>query len=192
MYDITITTNSCNTKTIEDCKKQATERLRKIEEARKVINIMANILRNYKGPKNAALCTKINKNAEILELFPCWPKSFGVSFETTYSGAKDYRYLLMRCGQNKFLDQRWFYLHDNNSYAFNIDVAHVEKGIKNWLEGLDRGEMKARFLLEEADSGFKNFKEFFAKLESLKSEYKNILDVFYIHDFPNRGILPIY
>ena len=193
MYDITITTNSCNAKTIEDCKKQATERLRKIEEARKVINIVANILRNYTGPKNAALCTKINKNAEILELFPGWPKSFGVSFETAYRGGKDYRYLLMWSRQNNFLDGQRFYLNDNiYNYAFNIDAAHVEKVVNNWLEGLDRDEMRARFLLEEAGAELKNFKDFFEKLESLKNEYKNVLDTFYIHNFPYNGKLSIY
>ena len=99
----------------------------------------------------------------------------------------------MWSGQNKFLDGQWFYLNDNiYSYAFNIDVAHVEKGVNNWLKSLGRGEMRARFLLEEAGSELKNFKEFFAKLESLKSEYKNILDVFYIHEFPWRGKLSIY
>ena len=192
MNEITISPQCITTKTIEDCKKQASERLRQIEEARKVINIVANIVRNYKGPKNAALCTKINKNTEILELFPGWPKCFGVKFETLYSGSKDYSKMWMWCNTNKFLDQLCIYLNETCHSSVIIDPQCFERGVKSWFNCLNKRAVEAEVLLLEAERGLKNFKDFFEKLEALKNEYKNVLDTFYIHNFPYNGKLSIY
>ena len=190
MNDFTITQNCVTKEDAEFCKKQAWERLRQIEEARKALTIIADIVRNYKGAKNAALCTKINKNAELLELFPEWPKRCSVSFETYYSG-KDYSKLTFH-SSNNFLDCSTLHLRDYWDDKNFIDLVYFENNLNSSFTYLNNAETEAKLLLSEAENNLQNFSEFFRKLESLKNEYKDILHLFYIHMFPNRGILPIY
>lgn len=190
MNEITITQNRITAKDVETCKNQAEERLRQIEEARKALTIIADIVRNYTGPKNAALCTKINKNAELLELFPKYPNILRVSFETYHSG-KDYSKLTFH-SNNNFLDYSTLHIRDYWDNKNFIDLAYFENNLNSHFTYLNNAETEAKLLLSEAENNLQNFSEFFRKLESLKNEYKDILHLFYIHMFPNRGILPIY